>query len=75
MKTENVLRGECCVCGRIITESDWDAQRVVATIGPQGMVCACSDHLRDGPDGPEYKRAVRRLAEATAEAMQKAGLA
>ncbi len=57
----NILRGECVVCGAILTEADYDRQTVVAAIGPEGTVVCCVKHL-DGPDGPEYRNALNRIA-------------
>jgi hypothetical protein len=64
----------CVVCGEPITGADWHAERVVASIGPQGIVAACASHLTlDGPDGPEYLAAVKTIAQATADQIRAAG--
>ena len=61
--TPEQLRGECVVCGQILTEADYDQQRVVAAIGPEGVVVCCQRHLsEDGPDGPKYRPAKGRKA-------------
>lgn len=63
--TPEQLRGECVVCGRVLTEADYDRGRVVALIGPEGTVVCCERHLsEDGPEGPKYRRAVRAMAKA-----------
>jgi len=31
------LRGECVVCGAMLTEKDYDAQQVIMSVGPQGV--------------------------------------
>jgi len=59
------LDGNCVVCGRYLSEADYDRQSVIALIGPEGTVVACVDHVADYP-GPEYRRTVRRMAEAKA---------
>lgn len=73
--TVEQLRGECVVCGQLITEADYDRQAVVAAIGPEGVVVCCVAHLEDQPDGPNYRNAVDRMAKAKADQLRAAGAA
>lgn len=67
------LCGKCCVCSKFLGPADYDAQNVVAAVGPEGTVVCCASHLsEDGPEGPKYRDAVRKVAEAKA-AQLKAG--
>lgn len=60
------LWARCCICDKVITEADYDAQRVIATFRP-GVghvdVAACTDHFfRDGKSTPDYEENIRKLA-------------
>jgi hypothetical protein len=53
----------CVVCGVEIAHADWDRQNVVGAIGPEGVVACHAAHLtEDGPEGPKYLEAVRKMA-------------
>lgn len=65
--------GPCVVCGQLIGNAMWAAQQVVAAVGPEGSVLCCVHHLADdGPKGPKYLEAVRKMAEAKAEQLRRA---
>lgn len=55
------LRGECVLCGQILTVRDYEAQRVVAAIGPEGTVVCCAQHVED-----DLEAASRAIGEAKA---------
>jgi hypothetical protein len=57
------LRGECVVCGAVLTEADYNRQAVVAAIGPEGTVVCCASHVKAGA-GKEYENAMRLIADA-----------
>jgi hypothetical protein len=62
------LSGRCVVCNLMLTKRDYDNQRVVAAVGPEGTVVCCIKHLtEDGPTGPKYRNAVRLIAESKAK--------
>ncbi len=56
--------GHCCMCGRVITDSDFNLQAVVAVVGPEGVVCCCSRHIEAGPGSAEWEEAIQKLAAA-----------
>lgn len=65
----------CVVCGRRLTTADWQAKQVAA-VGDNvdGVHTACClSHLLDGPDGPEYRRTIKRMAAAVARQVQEGG--
>lgn len=62
------LRGECVVCGCVLTEEDYDRQSVVSAIGPEGTVVICVSHLTDDS---QYKSSVKKFAEAKAKQLKK----
>lgn len=61
-----ILRGKCVLCGRLLTEADFDRQAVVAAIGPEGTIVCCTSHLAGGPGSPQYEPAICAMSEAKA---------
>jgi len=60
------ISGNCVVCAKHLSETNYRRQEVVAAIGPEGTVVICAAHLLPGPGTPEYERGLKLAAEAKA---------
>jgi hypothetical protein len=64
---QDYLEGDCVCCGRHLDADDYDAQNVVAAIGPEGTVVCCATHFLRGPSSKEYAEAANKFAQAKAQ--------
>ncbi len=57
------LKGHCVICNEPMDERDFDRQEAILATGPiENIFCHARHLTEDGPDGPKYKAATKKMA-------------